>query len=701
MIKKIKLGLIIAIVALLQVQTAAAQDEFDLIRKNIVNNLKQQDKSTTQAVLTLQQSQQADGSWSDIDYRDDRITLWTPIKHLQQIKTYCVAINKGYSRKLDEQIVGGLNYWLKVSPKSKNWWYNDIATPQALGEILMLIEEAKVNYPKATKDALLESMKRGDPYKQSGANKLDIAMHYLYRACAAKDAVLMDSAVNQVFASIEFSSQEGLQTDYSYFQHGKQLYLAGYGAVFLTGEYKAAAAVVGTKYALSKEKQNLLHTYLTETFLRTIRGRYSDFNIEGRSISRPGMLDKKKAVLDGYPENTASMLAFARKLDPSNALAIDAAVGRIQENQSAAFGISPYHKQFYRADYTLHQRKDYAFNIRAVSVRTKRTESGNDENILGRFLADGSTNIQRTGSEYFNIMPLWEWDKLPGITCRDFLNDQPATIEWGEKGNMDFVGGVSDGKYGCTAYDMNYNQVAAKKAWFLFDQEVVCLGAGINSTEAENITTTLNQCWLKGKVGIAGNKWLLTDQQKLVNPSWVWHDSIGYYFLQNTRAVVSAATQKGSWKSINKGYSDEELSGKVFKLFIDHGVKPVNASYAYCVLPNVPLQKMNTKITANIQVLANNSQVQAVSNNALQMLQVCFYHPQSISYQKLKITVDQPCLVLVKATNTKTPDIWIADPSQKLTELTVTVQLNNKPVTKRITLPDGESRGKSLRVILP
>ncbi|RQO79455.1 chondroitinase [Pedobacter sp. KBW01] len=698
MIKKIKLALVLTIVGLLQVQITTAQDEFDIVRKNIVNNLKAQAKTTTEAIATLQQNQQADGSWADIQYTDDRITLWTPIRHLHQIKEYCIAINKGYNRKLDERIVAGLNYWLKAAPKSKNWWYNDIATPQALGEILMLIDEAKVSYPKTTKDALLESMKRGDPYKQTGANKLDIAMHYLYRACAAKDAVLMDAAVNQLFAPIEFSSQEGLQTDYSYFQHGKQLYLAGYGAVFLTGEYKAAAAVMNTRFALSKEKQNLLYSYLTETFLRAIRGRYSDFNIEGRSISRPNMLDKKNAVLDGYAENTAAMLALAKNIDPSGARAIDAAIARIEERQPPALGISSYHKQFYRADYTMHQRKAYSFNIRAVSVRTRRTESGNGENIFGRFLADGSTNIQRTGSEYFNIMPLWEWDKLPGITCRDYLTDQPAVVEWGEKGNMDFVGGVSDGKYGCTVYDMDYNQVAAKKAWFLFDREIVCLGTGINSTEAENITTTLNQCWLKGKVGLAKNKWLLTDTEKLDNPAWVWHDSIGYCFLQNTRAVVSAAMQKGSWKRINKGYSDEEVNGKVFKLFIDHGVKPANASYAYCVLPNVALQEMNSTVTSNIKVLANNNQVQAVANNALQMLQVCFYQPQGLSYKQLKVTVDQPCLVLVKEMNASTPEIWLADPSQKLTELTVTVQVNNKPVTRHITLPDGESRGKSLKV---
>ena len=694
--KKIKLVLAVFIILLLQAQVAAAQDQFDIVRKNIVTNLKALPKISKKDLLKLQQTQQADGSWNDINYADAAITLWTPISHLQRIKNYCVAINERYDRKLEEQIISGLTYWLKVSPKSKNWWYNDIATPLAIGELLLLIDEAKLVYPKTIKDALLESMKRGDPYKEKGANKLDIAMHYMYRACATKDEKLMNSSVDQLFASIEISSQEGLQSDYSFLQHGRQLYLAGYGSVFLMGEYKAASAVMNTKFALSKEKLKLLDTYLTQTYFHAIRGRYSDFNIEGRSISRPDILDKKNAVQDGYSENMLQIFALAKKVNLTNASEIDAAIKRIQECKWPNFKISPYHKQFYCADYTQHLRKDYSFNIRVVSTRTKRTETGNGENLYGQFLADGATNIQRTGSEYYNIMPIWEWDKIPGITGRDFLNNRPATIEWGEKGSTDFVGGVSNGKYGCTVYDMNYNNVTAKKAWFLFDKEIICLGAGINSLEKENITTTLNQCWLKGEAIIEDNKSLVVENEKLTNPSWVWHDRIGYYFLQNTKAELSTAIQKGNWKYINKGYSDAGIEGKVFKLFIDHGAKPIDETYAYCVLPNISLKKMNSKIVDNISIVANNKEVQAVANKSLQMIQVCFYQPHTLVYGQMKITVDKPCLMLIKNIDKDKPEIWVSDPSQNQTNVTIIVQTNHKTDSKNIVFPVNESKGKSV-----
>ena len=682
----------------MQSQLVAAQDEFDIVRKNIVANLKILPKISNEDLLELQQSQQADGNWNDINYDDKAQTLWGPILHLQRIKNYCIAINQAYNRKLEKQIISGLTYWLKVSPKSKNWWYNDIATPLAIGELLLLMDEAKLVYPKTIKDALLESMKRGDPYKEKGANKLDIAMHYMYRACVTKDETLMNSSVDQLFASIEISSQEGLQHDYSFLQHGRQLYLAGYGSVFLMGEYKAASAVMNTKFALSKEKSKLLDTYLIQTYLRGIRGRYSDFNIEGRSISRPDILDKKNAVQDGYAENMLQIFALAKKVTPSNASEIDAAIKRIQESKWPDFKISPYHKQFYCADYTQHLRKEYSFNIRTVSTRTKRTETGNGENLYGQFLADGATNIQRTGSEYYNIMPIWEWDKIPGITCRDFLDNLPATIEWGEKGSTDFVGGVSDGKYGCTVYDMNYNKVSGKKAWFLFDKEIVCLGAGINSFEKENITTTLNQCWLKGEAIIGDKKSPVIENEKLSNPSWVWHDRIGYYFLQNTKAEVSTAMQKGNWKYINKGYSDASIEGKVFKLFIDHGQKPIDETYAYCVLPNVSLKKMNSKITDNISVVVNNKEVQAVTNKSLQMIQACFYQPQTLVYGQMKVTVNKPCLVLIKNIDKEQSEIWVSDPTQSQTEIVISVQTKHKIASKKITLPDVENKGKSVKV---
>ena len=60
-----------------------------------------------------------------------------------------------------------------------------------------------------------------------------------------------------------------------------------------------------------------------------------------------------------------------------------------------------------------------------------------------------------------------------------------AANDWQTRGTSTFAGGVSDSIYGVSAYAYmdNYAGVntGAKKAWFFFDNEVVCLGSGINS----------------------------------------------------------------------------------------------------------------------------------------------------------------------------------------------------------------------------
>ncbi|HSC52006.1 MAG TPA: polysaccharide lyase family 8 super-sandwich domain-containing protein [Phnomibacter sp.] len=682
--------------ALLVCGNLMAQDEFDIVRKNITGSLVGEGKVKVDG---FKKEQQVAGNWKDIDYKDSSITRWQPIKHLQRIKAYCIAMNQSQCC-LREHIVSGLRYWLAVSPKSKNWWHNDIAVPQTMGEILLLADEAGMQYPKALKDSLLESMKKGDPYKQTGANKVDEAIHYLFRACVTKDRGLMQAAVQQVFEPIAFTNAEGLQTDFSYLQHGRQLQLSSYGMVFLMGEYKVASWVMNTSFAISPEKLKLLHTYLTQTYLKAIRGQYSDFNIEGRGLSRPNVLNKRTFVPDGYTDKANTPLVLAKKLYPSDTTQIAAALLRISGLQSPGYAIDPYHKHFYKADYTLHLRKDYSFNVRMVSDRTRRTETGNNENLLGKFLPDGSTNIQRTGGEYFNIMPLWEWGKIPGITCRDFADDQPTTPQWGEPGSTGFVGGVSDGKYGCTVYDMQYNQVSAKKSWFFFDKEVVCLGSGIHCAEEENITTTLNQCWQKGAVYVQHNKKLtkIDSVATIENPSWVWHDSIGYYFLQPGKAVISGENQKGSWSSINAAYDTATLHGKLFKLFIGHGAKPAHESYAYCVVPSIGLSNAGKYPVNNIQVLANTESQQAVVHKPLQMLQVCFYTAGFVQYGTLKITVDKPCVVLVKRINTPAPEIWIADPGQQQNEITLWMQMQGKKLTRKVNWKDADNRGSSVLV---
>jgi chondroitin AC lyase len=676
-------------ISLPELSKAQSADPAALIMNRIALDLKKPtrfiDKAAEKNLTTLQ----INGSWVGIDYKDKGITNWLPDEHLSKLRTliqaYVAKDSKFYaSEKVFDAIVKAFRYWYDQDPKSSNWWHNEIATPQALGEIMILMRKGEKQIPVELEAALIERMKRGDPEKMTGANKTDIALHYFYRALLTGNEALLVSSTAELFDPIRFVHyKEGLQYDYSYLQHGPQLQISSYGLVFITGVLKMIGYVQGTPYAISNEKLEMFSTYYRNTYLKAIRGSYIDFNVEGRGVSRPDILNKR---------GEKNRLIAAAMVDPMHANDWKNAIARTDSTQGPDYKVEPFHKQFWNADYVMHLRPGYSFNVRTVSSRTKRSESGNKENLLGRYLSDGATNIQVRGPEYYNIMPVWEWDKIPGTTTRDYAIDQPTTKFWGEDGSTAFSGGVSDGMYGATAYDLNFDSLSAKKAWFFFDQEIVCLGAGIHSDAPQDVVTTVNQCWLNGEVKRGTTKGNVEKQ------SWIMHDGIGYVFPNETKVSLTTINQKGNWYHINNSHPKTELSGDVFKLWISHGVKPDAATYAYVVYPGIkntePLANFNK---SGIKIISNTQQIQAVANNKLNLLQVIFYEPGLLALDGYTLKVDKACALMIKDLKGK-PTISIADPLQKETHALVTITNtgSGNQLQYPVTLPKNEFAGGTI-----
>ena len=671
-----------------------------MIMDRITNDLKRPVKSVDNAAALNSKTMQPDGSWKNIPYQDKEITKWQPNKHLVNLESMIQAYINKESRyfadeKLFEQISHAFQYWYQVDPKSNNWWHNEIATPQALGEMLIMMRNGKKQLDARLEQQLIERMKRGDLAKQTGANKTDVALHYFYRGLLTDNAELLRFSTTQLFEPIALvHGKEGLQYDYSYLQHGPQLQISSYGAVFITGVLKLANYVRGTEYALSDAKLAMFSNYYRYSYLKAIRGAYMDFNVEGRGVSRPDILNK---------DTERNRLLVAQLLDFKNTNDWSAAIARTDGKADASYKIVPEHKQFWNGDYVQHSRSGYSFNVRMVSTRTKRSESGNKENLLGRYLSDGATNIQLRGPEYYNIMPVWEWDKIPGVTSRDYAVDRPTTVFWGEPGHNDFAGGVSDSTYGASGYVLDFDSLQAKKAWFFFDKEIVCLGAGISSNTAEPITTTINQCWLNGKVLTADNKSMAKGKVVSFNSKdqhWLLHDGVGYYFPQASELTLSTEDQKGDWYHINNSFSKQEVSGSVFKLWLNHGAKPTNASYAYVVLPGVSkTSDLKSFKVSDLQIVANTEKIQAVYHQSLDMAQLIFYQAGTVTLDGIAISTDKPCALLVKQVHGN--QVWsVADPLQTAKEINLQVKnlKSGKVKDIKVALPQKEFAGSTVLV---
>ncbi len=654
------------------------------------------DKNAKANLATLKE----DGSWGNIDYTSTEIIKWNPTIHLDRITNMLLAYTaKGGTlyadKKLFEGIVKGLTFWYKTDAKSSNWWHNEIGVPQKLGILLIIANYGEAKVPNDLKRNLVGRMRRGVPDEKTGANKTDIASHYFYRALLTEDIKLLSFSLEQLFEPVRLvNGEEGLQYDFSYLQHGPQLYISGYGEVFIAGVLKVALYVKGTPYALSKEKLALFSTFYRETFLHTIRGNYIDFNVEGRGVSRKDRLKKSEK----------GALADFKEIDPEHAAEWDKAMMRFSDGGAANFGVKPYHQHFWTSDYALHVRPDYTFSVRTSSSRTKRSETGNKENLYGRYLSDGATNIQISGPEYLNIMPIWEWDKIPGTTSRNYQEDRLITKNWGETGFNDFSGGVSDGIYGVTAYDLKYDSVSAKKAWFLFDNEIVCLGAGINSNTKEDVTTTVNQAWLNGSVTLSDNRKVKIGDLMDYNgdsESWLYHANTGYYFPNGAKLSLSTQKQTGNWFKINNSFPKEEVAGDVFKFWINHGKQPHDAKYAYIVFPALKSEKhLKNYNPQTVHILANTAEQQAVYQKDLKILQVVFYKPAMLETEAFSIAVDKPCIVMLKESKGNKRELFISDPLFKEKSIVVTFKDKKTGRSKNmnIELPDGPYTGSTKQV---
>ncbi|MEI8597515.1 polysaccharide lyase family 8 super-sandwich domain-containing protein [Vibrio sp. M60_M31a] len=87
-------------------------------------------------------------------------------------------------------------------------------------------------------------------------------------------------------------------------------------------------------------------------------------------------------------------------------------------------------------------------------------------------------------------------------------------------------------------------ELRLKKAWFSFADEVVALGAGINSTHYEPVNTSVNQVLLNGDVTVDGQV-VQKGSRLLTDAKWVHHDNVGYVFPDSWKGTVSNQTQAG------------------------------------------------------------------------------------------------------------------------------------------------------------
>lgn len=562
-----------------------------------------------------------------------------------------------------------------------------------------------------------------------GALREDNELVYLGMLASSQTFVIQNVEDSAQIAANGYNS--GFYPDGSYLDHIKVPYLGAYGIEFMKGGAKIPSLLAGTPWKYPEQVQDNLESYIVEGFGN---GMYQGMMLDclkGRSVSRPASSNQAAGreammiilqIVDSFSqeakETTLSALkawleedeGFIDSLVGAENMAIKKKAKEILEDTSIQSNIAPVHKSYPLMDRVVHRTEDYLFALSMYSERIQNTEIMNDENRFGWHQNNGMTYIydedkQYTENYWNTVNPL----RLPGTTVVpvNIGTGKPDGSGFAQGGDFcskeSWVGGTSIGNYGVSGMSFSGEtqgiagdapvsyapDLKGKKSWFMFDDEMVCLGAGITNKNMElPVETTIENKKLRKD----GSNQLLVNGEKTEIPvkkanvkelvertadvsgtsfeqvNWAHLEGnqsvgTGYYFPEeNTEIQVRRGQTTGSWKDV--GTFEGESTENYLEMWVDHGQNPENASYSYVLLPETSAEETENYAQApKVTILENSSEVQAVRHETLKITGINFWQEQGGSIDG--ITSDKAASVMLQETEQGTVKISVSDPTMK------------------------------------
>ncbi|MBI1338023.1 MAG: hypothetical protein GC164_13835 [Phycisphaera sp.] len=656
----------------------AQATDIETIRARYVASLIKTQK--TDQINSYLRGLREDGSWPDIDYKDKDHANWDLYKHVRRLLSMAQAYRQpdGELRgnaELRAAIVRGLEHWVAKGYTNGNWFSNVIAVPRPVAETLLLMgDDLPKDLVEETTRKVVSKAKGGG---LTGQNTVWVAEITFVRGLYEGDQGTLMRARKAILGQVRVTTREGVQPDWSYHLHGPQQQWGSYGGAFASSVIEWCELMRGTSLAIDGEELEFLRNYLLEgpTWI-TWRGRL-DLSGCGRRLDEDCQLGKGHAVL--------RRLRQMCEIDEAHRATYEA---RLADNEADSANTLVGNKHFWRSDMTVHRQPDWYASVKMSSNRVRGTESINGVNLQGLHLGDGALYVHRTGDEYRNILPVWDWHRLPGTTCDQSIknlipsknNDRPP---------VDFVGGVSDGATGVAAFDFRRDALSARKAWFFESDRIVCLGTDITATDGGPILTSVQQSLLQGPV-VGPDGEIPPGTREIKAGAWVLHAGIGYQILDAAKPVLQISQQSGAWQNLTQEVrNDKPLTMDVFSLWLDHGVKPAGQTYAYVMFPAATAADMPRMCSeSGVSILSNTPDLQAISIGDGDQVRAVFYRPGVLDIGNGRtLETDAPCLVTLDRKK-----LFVAEPTHKLKALQITINGRAVPVT----LPTEGDAGRSV-----
>lgn len=310
-------------------------------------------------------------------------------------------------------------------------------------------------------------------------------------------------------------------------------------------------------------------------------------------------------------------------------------------------------------------------SIRSAKYETRPVNLDINKEILGAvngsgwFEGDGMLLLSNPYYQLSNVY--WQYvnyGRLPGTTIdnRNRISDNGG----GFTGMTSYAGFAVNGDFSvaanivCNNNNEYLSDLTAKKSWFVFDDEVVCLGAGISNSSINNkpnlekpqtIETIIENIFYgeNNSIILSADDPQNPDNSLTPNSSSSLLTNNALFFSKYGGIYVPTHKNDALNARLNK-----TSGGNFIELWFDHGVTPKNATYEYAILPGASISEFFEYTEAvGYNVISNNDALQAVVDVSSGASGFTFWKATTVAENNSAFSgvikgADFACTVLVK-----------------------------------------------------
>lgn len=637
--------------------------------------------------------------WSDLSNPKKSHSFATSYTRLSSMATAYATVGSSLegNPQLRDDIVSAMD-WLYLNWYNENkvegtensnnsWFHWEVTAPKDLSLVVLKMYDAFTpeqiaNYMKAVQkfvpDPTIRTM--NGTSIEVGANRVWKAQVAFYHGLIVKSSQKLEmarDALSDVLAYVD--TGDGFYTDGSFIQHNKHPYTGGYGKGLFIELVRLVQQLDGSSWEVTDPNKRNLYAWVYDAFEPVIyKGAMMDM-VRGREITRYAYPDhgvghstmgailqlskfapeadalRMKSMLKYWIESDTSLNFYRSGTTFENTVL---AKELMNDPSIPSRGELIKNKQYPNMDRVVHLRPGFGYGISMSSNRIFNYESISNVNMKSWYTADGMTYLYNNDLTQFsdNYWPTVNHYRLPGTTV-DTLTRTVIGMGYNKEylSPNSWVGGTSfEGQYGTAGMDLKASgdlhpsgqvvtpsSLVAKKSWFMFDDEIVALGAGITSTDNRTIETIVEN----RKINSSGDNALTIDgtekssalgwSESMNKVKWahlggtVPGSDIGYVFPEGSAVKGLREARTGKWGDLavsSLPNPDPPVTRNYLSLWLDHGSNPTGATYEYVVLPNrdAAATKAYSK-KPDIQILQNTEQIQAVREKNLKLTGINFW----------------------------------------------------------------------------